>query len=484
MADSRDPLQALAGATAKKKSAASARQQIAARQVELARQHRVRWMAGSLVVLLLAAGAVVIFILMRSTEPAPPPVVAEEPLPGQSQQRREAQAAWDRVRTREPTPAYKPLLDRGGELLQTMDQAWSVGQYSESAAAMDALLQMIKTIESLDRAREASLIARQDATAMGDLARQQQAESLVPVLMEQAREAFDSAAQQFKSDAFEEAGERWRAAGEVYGQAAVAAQKAAEAQEARRAFEERLVSRFERSMIDAWGRQPLAEAAALVQAGERHAAEYRFEEAREKFEQAAALVPRIELEVRRQTGAHYFAVLAGYRAADVLLARAMDEDPGEARWNDLRQTLENLQMPGPIIDRLLAGPHDSYLSLARLVLEEAWAAVAETRGTPVADSFAVGVQVRLIEKMLDTDADAFARQEAAEIRRSAAILSRRAESAGYGPALAPLLKEFGDALSLRPEFAAIRKSREIWTGLIRELADYDTAMKILPPSTP
>ena len=483
MADPRDSLDALAGASAKKKTASSYRHQLALQQAQRRRQQRIKLFAIPLVLLVVGIAIFVAFKFIQPPAPPPPPQVeAEQPSAGQAEHRVETQAAWSRVRQREQTPAYKPLLERGESQAATMDEAWSSGRYVESAAAMDALLRTIQEIEALDRSREAALVARQDAKALADQAASKDAQTLVPTLLAESQSAFDAAARRFEADEFEAATDGWRSAAEAYGRATVATETAKAAGEARKSYQERLVARFDQATIEAHGGAPLEEAIAKLATAEAAYRELRFDEARGQFEQAQQFIPQIEQNVQRQIGAHYYALLAGYRAADLLLQQAVGDPPGESRWNSLHQTLEDLLLPAEFL-ALLEGARDAnYSTAANVLMEQTAAAIAQSRGGELAASFAIGVQVRLIEKMLDTDADAFARTEAMEIRRSAAAIEKQAQAAGYPSGLDQALSQLAAALAIKPEYAAIRKAREIWTSLIRQLEDYEGATKLLPVS--
>ena len=483
MAKERDSLEALASASARK-SSGSYRQQLQRQQLERRRQFRNRLVAGALV-LVIGAGAVWLVTRLVQAPPTPPLGLPSRELlsvVGFRGRRQELESAWSLAKGRELTPAYKPLIEKGGAHALAIRSLWAEGRYEDAAEEMEGLRIAIQGIERVDRSREAALAARQDAAAMAQDAQGSEAEQLVPAFWAEAQRAYATAGERFEGDEFEAASEGWRDAAEAYGRAALAADQARAVGDARKSLDARLVKRFDTLTLEQHAGAELRELSAVVAAAEKDFAEHRFEEARQKLEEAHAMVPRVELAIRRQIGAHYHAVLAGYRASDLLLLRSIGETPGEGSWTALRQTLENLLLSPEVIDRLTGSREADYLPLAKALLDETSAAIASRWGPAVEASFAVGVQVRLIEQLLNTEADAFASQESTEVRRSIAAIQRHAEVAGYPPAVSESLKQLTASLAIRPEYEAIRRSRQVWTELTRKLEDFDEAMKLLPMS--
>lgn len=498
MSEERDSLEALASASARK-SAGSYQRQIERQRADQRRRRRIALTAGALVLALGAGAAFLVTRLMQRQAPAeaPSPVVERQQIaPGQAERRQELETAWATIKDRQsnPGPGYKPLMDKGDAHLNAIRSLWAEGEYERAADKMDELAGVIDSVQRLDRAKEAALAVRQDAGAMAEQSKTHGAEQLVPALWAEAQGAYESAAERFAADDFDAAMYGWRAAAEAYGRAATAADQAKAAVEARKSFDARLIKRFDRATLEAHGEPALGQVLAVLEAGDNHLTGYRFAETKQNFEQAHAMIGTVELAVQQQIGAHYYAVLAGYRAADLLLLRSIGEasaggsgapgipGAGEAQWTALRKTMDNLLLPAETVEQLTAARQAPYLPFAKGLMEDSSAAIATRWGPAVEASFAVGVQARLIEQMLNTDADAFASRESTEIRRSIAAIEKHAQTAGYPPAMGETLKQLSAALSLKPEYEAIRQSREIWTALARQLEDFDEAMKLLPRS--
>jgi hypothetical protein len=173
-------------------------------------------------------------------------------------------------------------------------------------------------------------------------------------------------------------------------------------------------------------------------------------------------------------------LLCGYRAVDLLLRRAAGDAVGDVRWSAMRQGLDDVQLPPETVSAILSARDGDYPAQGSALLETAGEAIKARWGEAVYSSFVIGVHIRVIERLLAGDAESFARQDAAEARRSIVFIQKNAQTAGYPPPILETVKELAATLAIKPEYEAVRQSRQLWSSLVRTLDDFNEAVKLMP----
>ncbi len=442
---------------------------------------------GTLIVLAAAGGLgyLVYTLILEQRKPKEQAVVAVKAVEptasaAQAAQRTALLEEWENYRRRDLSPGYKELLIQGRDLVEQIDRQWQAKKFDEAAGLFPQLRKVMDAVPALDQAKAASERAREEAAKMLQEAGEFKAEKWLPRLLEQSAALTAEAQKQYDEGKFQEAAESWHRAMEAYGRVGVLSQKAQEAHKAARTFEGRVTRRFEMETVAQFGGPNLEQAWKLAGEALRHYAAYEFEKSIELFRQADNFVPQIEASIERQIGSHYYAMRAGYLGADLLMKVAAGQAPAPASWDRLRKVYEALGISSGELDGMSQDPKARYIELGRALLDKAGSAVQAERGEPHRASFDLGVQVRIVQRLLATDADTFAAREGPEIRRAVQEMLTLAPQAGWDASFTDSLNDVVKKLAIKPEFEALNKSRAVWTDLVRKLEDFDKAMKIVP----
>lgn len=393
-------------------------------------------------------------------------------------------AEWLRVGSYEPTPRMKPLLDEAKRHAEPMLAAWEDGKYSEAESHFDALGKALADAEALRRqdlsareARTASIVARQRAKDAG-------APDKAETPWRKADTLNADAQRLYEQEAFTEAETTWRQAAGAFDHAQQQTLARIEAEKARDDYMARLTKRYTMEEIEAMGGAAWQRTAALAQVADAALNDQRYTIAKTGFEQARDTIGGVEQTILRVIGVHYWAFNAGYVATDVLLRRSGDKPFSGDDRKELRGLLVELMLPPAVIDALPGAPDAPYRDLATYLMDDMRDALAAARGEPAAASFAIGVQARLIERLLLYDRESMSPRDKAAMVQSINTIRGHADAIGYPDAFKAALAELAAALNEKPEFAAIQKAREVWRGVVIKLRDRDDAMELVPRGGP
>lgn len=452
----------------------------------------VKWVLLS--VMLVAGGAAAFAVYEFILKNPPPPVqdkpVVEErapqrPVPNaiEAEQYEVLKGEWEAVAKAHPaSPGYKPLLEEAEAHWKKIDAFWEQGRYREAVVLFEQVRLVMRRVAEMDESRDSAPPARADALAAADLALDADAPQMVPTLWVESEAMVESADKLYREQKYTEAISGWFSASAAYGRATVASEKAKASARARHKFQSRMTYRFPEAVVKKFGGDPLVQALEKFDLGRSHHEALRFDEAAAAFAEADSFVPAMDHEIERAIGAHHFAVQLGYEAAGALLREAAGQAVPAGVWERLQALCTDLGVGAEGVSALAAHTERKPGVLAAGLFEQLPLEVEQKTSAAVKQSFSFGVHVRLVEKMLDTTADAFARQDSTEIRKSLDKLALLGRELGYSEALPAALKAVEASLAIKPEYEAMRRSRDQWQALVRQLEDFDRAMKILPPS--
>ena len=379
----------------------------------------------------------------------------------------------------ESTPRLKPLIKTAREQFNAISELWEDGQHEKAATRFDALAEGLAEVRNLEKSRQAAIAARDLARSAATAARQVGAED-DPMELWQDGEAADTQGRAFLDK------EQYRAAAASFKEAATLFESshrqiasAADAREARMAVDGDLTRSFSRDQFSADGGSVWQQILRLIAEGDEAYKADRFDEALEKFREARTLVPMAEHSIKQVVGINYWAFNTGYVVADVLFERAAGRPFDASRRHMLRQSFENLRFTKQFVNTLPSNDQVAYGDLAAILVTKVRDLLASGPGEGARASFNIGIQFRILDRLLKGDGGILSVADRREIHRTLKTIDKEAAAAAYSPQMNLFLDDFQQKLKIDPAYRAVEQCRQSLGDMLMQLSTYETAMPIV-----
>jgi hypothetical protein len=400
-----------------------------------------------------------------------------------TEQHRKYQAfvkVYDKIMSYRAGSRMKPLQAKAKQTFDKIQAAWADKFFDEAESHFVAMDESIDSIEAL---RGEELTARETRTAC--LASAKGAKDVMAD--EKASEVWAQAAvkqaageKAFEREAYALAQNNWTDASGMYDRSRTETLYRNAAEKSRDLYTQRLTKRYKLEEIEAMGGEPWGEISKLIASAHTAFSSRTYEAAAKHYDAASESVSAVERTVSLVIGGHYWAVNAGYMATDILLHHANEQSFDEAQRKEVVGILENLMLPEGIVAKMPTAEDVAYRVLAGFLLQDVKDAITSTRDKELAGSFSIGVQMRLIERLLKFDREAMSKGDKAALASSINAIRSLSQSSGYSDAFKAGIDGLVASLNAKPEFAAIQKGREAWRELIIQMRNQENAMELVP----
>lgn len=466
-------------------------QQNKARQLQHQRERAARKKKITLLLGLTVASSIALAVVIVnpfSSPPASPPVpekpaastiVAETATAAQLERKRAIDSAVEKLRGKSAKGRLKKLLQSALDADAAMQGLWDQKKFTEAAAKFNAVSDAMEKVDLFhqnqdwaNNSRDAAIDIVAEAELKGTEPREDRDMAEAVRLIAQAQREFDR-------EDYEHAAGNWQDAGKLIAKALSQTHKRDLMEVARRKFLHDLTARFDRPTLAKHGGGPWTKMSGMLSAIDADIAVGKYDQAKAKVARAGDLIRDLNHQVELSIGGHYYAVLCGYRAADLLLVKAANKTISPKMLDPLRAALVNVGVSNP--DTMLGqiAADAPFAKLSQVLLESVPAAVKSARGEEVSQSVEVGVQIRLLERLV-ANADE-AKQSLIETRRSITVMKTAADTLHYPPAFGEFLDTMTKKLAVRPEFEAMLQSQAAMGDFVRKLLeDFDEGMKYFP----
>lgn len=432
----------------------------------------------------------VLFVPREASKPqvaaAPPSVVAPPPqsvvdqlTPERLERKASLGRSWALIRDIPPVGRFKPLLEAAAEKGIKAQQLWTEERFTDADHAFDEFSEAIGAVEQLYQARDLSRDKRQSALDVALEAEQMEAADEAEPLLLTGLRALLTAERSFDQEKYEAAIDHYDLAGRTLAQTVSAARRARAIKLARARMNQEMTRRFDRATLIEFGGEPWKKVAALLEGADRALAESRFDDAANQLASVKESMRDLERAVELAIGGHYFALVSGYRAADLLLVRAAGKTVKPEMVSPLLAALKDLGVNWPE-DWTVQIQSADYAKTATLLTTTLAESVRAIGGEAAEGSFSIGVQIRLIQRLVASESPASLRQDIVEIRHSLGIMSKIGQDLGYPPKFGKLILGFSEKLAIKPEFEAMLQSQVMIGQIVRQVADFDDMMPLLP----
>ncbi len=421
----------------------------------------------------------------KPVAPAPPPPLAAEPppldplTPERIERKASLNRSWALVKDIPPEGRFKPLLDdavtKGGEAARL----WREQKYNDADHALTEFGDAIQAIELLYQAREMARTGRQSALEIAvEAERNEVATEAEPALLTGLR-ALLNAERAMDHEDFHAANDQYDIAGKSLAEALSTATKARAIKVAQTKLLQEITRRFDHDTLSTFGGEAWKKISATLENADRALKESRFDDASSQLSAAREMLRDLERTVELAIGGHYFALISGYRAADLLLVRAAGKSVKPDMIAPLQGSLKDLGATWP--DEWTGQVQTAEIAKTATLLTETLSnTVRSAGGDRAVGSFNIGVQIRLIQRLVASDNPASLRQDIIEIRHSLGLMGKLGEDLGYPPKFAKMLQTFSEKLTIKPEFEAMLQSQAMIGDIVRRLNDFDEMMPLLP----
>jgi len=330
---------------------------------------------------------------------------------------------------------------------------------------------------------------RAQATEMRGRAQAAQNEAKALVAAQHAKEQWEEAEKSFAQGAtllneenYDQAIVVWNNATEQYSKAARLVQVMLTAADVRAKIEAEATKTFTRDELEREDVAAWKAFKAKIKAGDDNAAEKKYEEAMQFFDQARQMVDSVNDGMKRQVGRNYWAYQTGRLTARILTPKVAGYHPDEEMLAQLKQAYVNLEINRDFFNRIPLSKNCSYKELADILVIECAKEIETTFEGPVGEaiknSFGLGMQLYIVEKQLRADVGKMTTRTREEIDLYVKkVIPDAAKAAGYGPQFLADVKEFEETLATETNIPT--KSREKWAAIIEKLENFETAMKIV-----
>ncbi|MBI1371480.1 MAG: hypothetical protein GC159_01780 [Phycisphaera sp.] len=419
--------------------------------------------------------------VVQEEAPKPKPRIKEEATPYQLDRKKEleaeAKAALDATRS---SKRYDPLIAKVKEEMQAIDGFWNEKRYYEGEKKFHDLESAIAAIAALNATRDGALSSKIQAQEIAARAKEKNAEQAAAKEWGEGGVHLAEAERLFSGEEFESANKAWSLSFQAYQKALVRSETAIAAAESRAKFLEDVVKNFTQAQIEAVGGPNFVKAVAAIGEGDKLYQTGEYDTALDKYQTANKLIPDIELAVQSVVGVHFWAVKTGYLATDAIIAVNKGQPFTKSMQADLRQAYNQLMVGPQFLAAIPTDEKPALDALAKLLLETARDTVVQNRGEVVRASYNIGVQVRIIEEILQSPGDYIETANKNAIKEKIEVIKSEAKIAGYSSEFLDVIGEMEEKTSMKPEFEALRQSRQFMHDLRTKLMEYDSAMEILP----
>jgi hypothetical protein len=414
-------------------------------------------------------------------KPKPKPADDDDFVPPvQAERKKQLDRAWGELVTTAAVGPFKPVWEKADAKAREVQSLWKSKQYKEALKQLDAYADAVSALEQLIEAKRVALVLKDEVYDVAVAAEEADASRRREKLTETAIVAMLKGRRAFDAEAYEETVAAWREASDVFNKAIKDTRLAEEVQQTRVDVEKDYTAKFPRATLDAHGGEPWKKVSAMIEDADKAFAAQDYAAAAKLLDQAKLAKPPVDRAVALSVGTHYFALRSGYFATDLLLARAAGKSADDGKLNRLRETLGDLGLSAADQETLKIDEKSDFNQLAPLLLDTLAEAIKTSRGEPVQRSFQMGVQVRLIEKLIEGEIDNLAKNDAAEIKKSATLLLKIGKDNGYPDEWSAVIQKFMDTMASKPEFEAIRQGQAQWVELLRKFEKFDDAVKLVP----
>jgi len=94
-------------------------------------------------------------------------------------------------------------------------------------------------------------------------------------------------------------------------------------------------------------------------------------------------------------------------------------------------------------------------------------------------SFNIGIQFRILERLLKGDGGILSVADHGEIQRTLKTIEKESAAAAYSPQLKLFLDDFQQKLKIDPPYKAVEQCRQSLGDMLMQLSTYETAMQIV-----
>ncbi|MBI1367460.1 MAG: hypothetical protein GC162_02275 [Planctomycetes bacterium] len=483
MSDPNDQFKQLAQAASRKSSGPSARHRLPKKKKKS---------IASIVVPIIALGGMIIVVVVLvqhrpkdeqvEAPPPPPPVAAPVDLvatPRQMEIKNQADALWAKLSKLDKTPRFAPLIQEASDRMAHLQQLWDEKKFDEVQDYFPKASDALGAVEQLDIARSQAMDADKASAAMRGEAEKLGAPDLTKALWAKGNEQLATAKQEYDAEKYQEAGATWLAGKKSFEQSRDLSQMAITAQDMKKEFATRSVQNFSKDELDEVGGEAWVKANALMKSGEESFNALAYDKAFNDYKEARGLIDVYEARVKQIYGTYMWAVRAGYDATGLLLSVAAGRKLDDKMIEPLGTAMTNMRLTQTAA-QLVPGAGAPFASYSQALFEKLPATLESAHGPVARNCFNIGVQLRLIARIVEEDREVLDPNDASEIRKSLTIVQTEAESAQFADPAFEVIKSIGTALNEKPQFQAIRHMRQLVADLMEKLSDYDEALKLVP----
>jgi len=356
-------------------------------------------------------------------------------------------------------------------------------QFFEADAEFRKIEPLILQVERLQKQRAIATESRGRAVAA-------QNEAKAVVAAQHAKEQWDEADKSFElgnkllaEEDFDQAIVAWTNSAEQFGKATRLVQVMLTAADVRAKIDADAIKTFSREELDRENIPAWNAVKGKLKAGDEAITAKNFEEGMQYYDQARLMVPSLDFAMKLQIGRSFYAYQAGRLTARILIAKGAAYHPDDEMLAQLKTAYENLQINRDFYNRIPLNKNCSYRDLANIMITECAKEIEttfEAQGLQLRSSFALGMHLFIVEKLLRADVGKMSSKSKEDIDLYVKrIIPEAAKNAAYAPAFAAAVTEFEETLATETNIPT--KSREKWAQLIEKLDSFDTAMKIVIP---
>ncbi len=415
---------------------------------------------------------------------------------GKTTVQHKAEASPQLIKLRDDTAAkiaqFKSI-ERKGRFAAPLEKAQAIHaggvamiekeQFIEADGEFRKIAPLLLQVETLQQQRGIATESRGRAQAA-------QNEAKAVVAAQHARDQWDAAEASFAQGAkllgeedFDQAIVAWNNAAEEYGKATRLVQVMLTAADVRAKIEADATATFTKADLDRENIPAWNALKGKLAAGDEAIAARNFEEGMQYYDQARLMVPSLDFAMRLQIGRSFYAYQTGRLTARILIAKGATYHPDEEMLAQLKAAYENLQINRDFFNRIPLNKNCSYRELAEIMVTECAKEIEttfEAQGPQLRGSFAIGMHLFIVEKLLRADVGRMSARTREDIDLyTKRIIPDAMKTAGYSPEFAAFIKDFEETLITETNIPA--KSREKMAAMIEKLDNFETAMKIVIP---
>lgn len=388
-------------------------------------------------------------------------------------------ARGDRLERIESTPRFKPLIRIAKAQYTKISELWEDGRHKQAATHFEALDDGLAKVGDLEKIRRAAIAASDLSRSAAAAARQVGAEDDQPDLWQDAQVADTQGRAFLDKEQYKAAIASFEGAATLFDGAHRKIASAAAAREARMAVDGDLTRSFSRDQFNTDGGNAWQQALKLIAEGEEAYKTDQFDEAMEKFRQARALIPMAEHSIKQVVGINYWAFNTGYVVVDILFERVAGNPFDSSQRHLLRQSFENLRFEKQFMDTIPSDDQVAYDDLAAILITKVRDLLAGGPGEGARASFNIGIQFRILERLLKGDGGILSVADHGEIQRTLKTIEKESAAAAYSPQLKLFLDDFQQKLKIDPPYKAVEQCRQSLGDMLLQLSTYETAMQIV-----